>query len=278
MFLRWVEMARKIEKLAERVPRLKEMETRNYPVVKSNYLIQKTRYDLSLSEQKLILHLIQLIEPKDDDFKRYYFSIKEYCKICEMDYKNGKNYQNIKKSLKSLSDKSFWVDTGDKEILMRWLNDVVIDKGTGVIEVELSKNLKPYLLQLKTFFTKYNYLYVMAMKSQYSIRLYELLKSYENVKGIIYEVTELRKLLNLTDDVLPRWVDFKRFVIEQAIKEINALTDIQIKYDTIKKGRSVFEVVFHVKTKTETDKIMSQRLIERTLDKQKKAEYDEMPY
>lgn len=278
MFLRWGEMARKIEKLAERVPRLKEMETRNYPVVKSNYLIQKTRYDLSLSEQKLILHLIQLIEPKDDDFKRYYFSIKEYCKICEMDYKNGKNYQNIKKSLKSLSDKSFWVDTGDKEILMRWLNDVVIDKGTGVIEVELSKNLKPYLLQLKTFFTKYNYLYVMAMKSQYSIRLYELLKSYENVKGIIYEVTELRKLLNLTDDVLPRWVDFKRFVIEQAIKEVNALTDIQIEYDTIKKGRSVFEVVFHVKTKTETDKIMSQRLIERTLDKQKKAEYDDMPY
>lgn len=272
-------MARKIEKLAERVPRLKEMETRNYPVVKSNYLIQKTRYDLSLAEQKLILHLIQLIEPKDDDFKTYYFSIRDYCKICGIDYDNGKNYKNIKHALKTLSDKSFWMERENgREVLMRWIDKVEIDHRKGVIDIKLDKDLKPYLLQLKTFFTKYNYLYVMTMKSQYSIRLYELLKSYENIQGIIYEVTELRKLLNLTDDVLPRWVDFKRFVIEQAVKEINQFTDIKIKYDPIKRGRSVFEVAFHIKTKSDTDQVMAQRLIERTLDKQKKADYDDMPY
>lgn len=272
-------MARKIEKLAERVPRLKEMETRNYPVVKSNYLIQKTRYDLGLAEQKLILHLIQLIEPSDDDFKTYYFSIRDYCKVCGIDFDNGKNYMNIKHALKALRDKSFWMEQEDgSETLMSWINKVRVNQRSGVIEIRLDEDLKPYLLQLKTFFTKYNYLYVMTMKSQYSIRLYELLKSYENIGGIIYEVTELRKLLNLADDVLPRWFDFKRFVIEQAIKEINQLTDIAVKCDTIKKGRSVFEVVFHVKTKSEVDKVKSQRLIERTLDKQKKTDYDDTPY
>lgn len=269
-------MARKIQRLAERVPRLKEMESRNFPVVKSNYLIQKTRYDLSLSEQKLILHLIQLIGPKDDDFKTYHFSIRDYCKICGMDYDNGKNYINIKRSLKALSDKSFWIEQEDgSEVLMRWIDKIKIDRQQGIIDIRLDNDLKPYLLQLKTFFTKYNYLYVMTMKSQYSIRLYELLKSYENVYGIIYEVTELRKLLNLDDKSLPRWVDFKRFVIEQAIKEINKFTDITIQYDTIKKGRSVFEVVFKVKSKSETEKVLSQRLIERTLDKSKD---DDIPY
>jgi plasmid replication initiation protein len=272
-------MARKIEQLSDRIPKLKEIETRNYPVVKSNYLIQKTRYDLNLSEQKLILHLIQLIEPKDDDFKTYHFSIKDYCKVCEIDYKNGKNYLNIKHTLKTLSDKSFWIEQEDgSELLMRWIDKVKIDRRKGVIDIKLDQDLKPYLLQLKQFFTKYNYLYVMTMRSQYSIRLYEILKSYENVKGIIYEVEELRKLLNLANDVMPRWVDFKRFVIEQAIKEINRFTDITIKYDAIKKGRSVFEIVFHIKTKSETDKIMSQRLIERTLDKKKKDEYDDVPF
>lgn len=272
-------MARKIEKLAERVPRLKEMETRNYPVVKSNYLIQKTRYDLSLAEQKLILHLIQFIEPKDEDFKMYHFSIKDYCKVCGIPYRSGKIYSDVKQALKNLSDKSFWMERENgSEVLMRWIEKVIIDHRSGVIEIRLDKDLKPYLLQLKQFFTKYNYLYVMTMKSQYSIRLYELLKSYENVKGIIYEVTELRKLLNLADNVLAEWYDFKRFVIEQAIKEINKLTDIKIKYDTIKKGRRVFEVVFHVETKSEADQVMTQRLIERTLDKKKKTEYDDMPY
>jgi len=273
------EMARRIENLSDRVPRLKEMATRNYPVVKSNYLIQKTRYDLNLSEQKLILHLIQMIEPKDDDFKTYPFSIKDYCKVCEIDYKNGKNYMNIRSTLKTLSDKSFWIEQEDgTELLMRWIDKVRIDRRKGVIDIRLDKDLKPYLLQLKQFFTKYNYLYVMTMRSQYSIRLYEILKSYENVKGIIYEVEELRKMLNLDNDVMPRWVDFKRFVIEQAIKEINKFTDLFIKYDTIKKGRSVFEVVFHITSKTETEKVMSQRLIERTLDKKKKNAIDEIPY
>lgn len=271
-------MVRKIEKLADRIPDLKAMETRNYPVVKSNVLIQKTRYDLSLAEQKLILHLIQMIEPKDDEFKTYEFSIQDYCKVCEIDYNNGKNYMNIKRSLKALSDKSFWVEQDERDILMRWIDKVQIDRRNGVIEVKLDKDLKPYLLQLKSFFTKYNYLYVMTMKSQYSIRLYELLKSYENVQDIAYEVKELRKLLNLTDDVLPRWVDFKRFVIEQAIKEINQFTDITVKYVPVKKGRKVFEVEFYIRSKSETAKIMSQRLIERTLDKKKKAEDDLIPY
>jgi plasmid replication initiation protein len=272
-------MARQIIKLAERVPRLKEMATRNYPVVKSNYLIQKTRYELSLAEQKLILHLIQLIEPKDDDFKTYLFSIQDYCKVCGIDYDNGKNYMNIKQSLKNLRDKSFWMEQEDgSETLMAWIEKIKINQRSGVIEVRLDKDLKPYLLQLKTFFTKYNYLYVMTMKSQYSIRLYELLKSYGNIHAIAFEVTELRKLLNLEDDVLPRWVDFKRFVIEQAIKEINQLTDIKIQYVPNKKGRSVFEVEFYGKPKSEAEQVMAQRLIERTLDKEKKTDYDDMPY
>jgi plasmid replication initiation protein len=272
-------MPRKMEQLADRVPELKEMETRNYPVVKANALIQKSRYDLTLAEQKLILHFIQMIEPNDDEFKTYHFSIQEYCKICEVDYKNGKNYINIKRSLKTLHDKSFWMEQEDgSEILMRWVDRLKIDRKKGVIEVKMDQELKPYLLQLKSFFTKYNYLYVMTMRSQYSIRLYELLKSYENMGGIIYGVTELRRLLNIADDVMADWYDFKRFVIERALKEINKFTDINVKYEPLKKGRSVFEVKFSIVGKSEPAKIMSQRLIEQTLDKKKQDEYDELPF
>ncbi|MEU2080265.1 replication initiation protein [Streptomyces sp. NPDC013489] len=106
-------MARRLEKLSDRVPKLKEMETRNFPVVKSNHLIQKTRFDLTLVEQKLILHVIQMIEPKDDDFKTYRFSIKDYCKICQISDRSGKNYSIIKSSLKKISDKSFWMEQED---------------------------------------------------------------------------------------------------------------------------------------------------------------------
>jgi plasmid replication initiation protein len=274
-------MARRIEKLSDRVPKLKAMETRNFPVVKSNYLIQKTRYDLSLQEQKLVLHLIQMIEPNDEEFKKYRFSVQEYCDVCGIDRNNGGNYIKIKKSLKSLRDKSFWMELEDEsEVLMSWVSKVRVYPSKGVIDVELDSDLKPYLLQLKAFFTKYNYLYVMTMRSQYSIRLYELLKSYENIgaSGIAFEVDELRKTLAIPDDTLARWVDFKRFVIEQAVKEINHLTDITVRYNPIKKGRSVFEVQFNIFPKSEKAKILAQNMIERRLNPEKAKEYDETPY
>lgn len=250
------------------------MQARNYPVIKANALIQQTRYNLSLQEQKLILHVIQLIKPEDENFKTYSFSVQDYCKICEIDYKNGKNYQNIKKSLKSLSDKSFWVDTGEKEILMRWLNEIEIDKGTGIIDVELSTKLKPYLLQLKKFYTKYNYLYVSAMRSEYSIRFYELLKSYENQRQVVFKVEEIRRKLLVPDGKLPRWVDIRRYVIDQAQKEINNLTDIMFKYETLKKGRKVEKVVFSIFTKDGKSQVIAQQRIERRLKKVK----DDYPF
>lgn len=270
---------RSINRLSDRVPELKAMETRNFPVVKSNYLIQKTRYDLSLQEQKLVLHLIQMIEPNDEEFKKYRFSVQEYCDVCGIDRNNGGNYIKIKKSLKSLRDKSFWMELEDEsEVLMSWVSKVRVYPSKGVIDVELDDDLKPYLLQLKSFFTKYNYLYVMTMKSQYSIRMYELLKSFENMAKISYGVNELRKLLGLPDDTMPRWVDFKRFVIEQAIKEINELTDISVTYKPIKKGRSVEEIHFNISPKSEIEKIKAQNMIERRLDPVKAKEDDEMPY
>lgn len=51
-------------------------------------------------------------------------------------------------------------------------------EGSGIVQVEFHKSLKPYLLQLQEYgnFTKYQINNVVNFKSQYSIRLYELLK------------------------------------------------------------------------------------------------------
>ncbi|TGA96341.1 RepB family plasmid replication initiator protein [Sporolactobacillus shoreae] len=264
-------MTRNVNLLIDRMPeKLRKMNARDYQVVKANALIQKTRYDLTLQEQKIILHVIQLIKPEDKEFHRYLLSIKEYCQICEMNYKSGKNYENIKKSLKSLRDKSFWLETENgTETLMSWLSKVRIFENKGTIEVELDNDLKPYLLELKKFFTKYKYLYVMAMRSNYSIRLYELLKSYENQRGIRLTIEQLRKMLGIGEKKLTKWYDIRRYVIDQAQKEINELTDIQVKYTTVKQGRSVYAVDFHIFTKDGKLQNVAQMRVENRLKKVK---------
>ena len=47
--------------------------------------------------------------------------------------------------------------------------------------------------------------------------------------------------------------DFRRFVLEIALREINKYTDLNVSYQTVKKGRKVIRVVFDIAEKQEPE-------------------------
>ena len=109
-------------------PERKMMELRNYKVVKSNDLIQKSRFNLSLQEQKIILYLISKVKPEDTELKEYIFEIRDFCKICGLETDSGKNYKDIKQTLKSLRDKSIWITLEDgSETTLSWIDKITIN-------------------------------------------------------------------------------------------------------------------------------------------------------
>jgi len=222
---------------------------RSYKVVKHNNIIQKARFQLSLQEQKIILYIISKIKPDDAEFILQDFSIIEFCKNCGIDYDNGKNYKNVKDTIKSLSDKSLWVTfENGTESLMRWINKAWINKKSGNIKIRLDDDMKPYLLQLQRDFTEYELLYTLAMRSQYSIRLYELLKSlvYQR-KPQDFDIEDLKRVLFAENYKL--YGDFKRNVLEISMREINEFSDINITYEIEKQGRKFSKITFFIKEK-----------------------------
>ncbi len=52
----------------------------NNLVTKSNALITAS-YDLSLEEQRIVITLASLVQPEDEEFKSYRFSIKEFIEL-----------------------------------------------------------------------------------------------------------------------------------------------------------------------------------------------------
>lgn len=217
---------------------------RQYNVVKSNDMIRNTRYDLSSAEQKIILRLIQMIQPNDTDFKMYKFDIKEFCQICNIDFQSGANHTYIKNALKGLHDKSFWLREDKREILCSWISTAIISDGSGIIEIELHKHLKPYLLELKKNFTEYSYSYILTMKSKYSIRMYELLKSYNFMTTVTIGIEDLKKTLCI--ESYNRFYDFKKNVIDIAIAEINNVADIKVAYNINKTRRLPVSITFEI--------------------------------
>lgn len=227
-------------------------DVRNYKVVKSNDLIQKTRFALSLQEQKIILYLISKIKPGADNFSTTDFSIMEFCQVCGIYEESGKNYKDIKDAIKALVDQSIWItlDNG-KETILRWIDKPIIDRQAGTMQIKFDDLLKPYLLQLHENFTQFELLYTLAMKSQYSIRLYEILRSYEFKHEIVFAIDELKELLYAT--CYTRYPDFRRNVMDIAMKEIEALSDINVTYEIIKEGRKYAKILFSISLKHNLD-------------------------
>ncbi len=107
--------------------------------------------------------------------------------------------------------------------------------------------MKPYLIHLQRHFTSYELLYTLAMRSQYSIRLYEILKSYAYKKNKIFDIEDLKHILSAENYI--RFPDFKRYVLDIAIREMNELSDLTIAYELIKESRRYAKINFSIQIK-----------------------------
>ena len=226
-------------------------DAREYEVVRHNDMIQKSRHRLTLQEQKILQYVISLIKPTDTALHTYTIKISDFCQICGIDSGNGKNYRNIKDSFNNLTA-TFWVKVDERtETTMRWVDKVTIHKYSGMLEIKLHEDTMPFLLQLKKNYTQYHLKYVLAMQSKYSVRLYEILRSYMFTKEPVkFELENLKRMIDAENYNL--YGHFSDRILEPAKAEINALTDIKLEYEPIKTGRKVTAIRFHVTQKTDT--------------------------
>lgn len=222
-------------------------EERNQLVVKHNALIQKTRYSLNTQQQKIILYLISKIKPDDDDLQEYDYDLKDFCRVCGIET-HGQNYQNIKESILQLHNKAFWIETEEKDMLVSWIIKATIYKNDTRLRIRLDDDLKPFLLHLREQFTAYELQNILVMRSKYSIRLYEYLKSYCSLGVITISVNELKEILDCVNEY-NRWCDFKRRVLDTALQEINGYTDLQITTEFARQNKSIAKVIFTIAKK-----------------------------
>lgn len=226
---------------------------RDYNVVKANEIIQKARFDLGKIEQKTFCYIVSKIKPTDTIDTEYIFNINDYCDVCGINRNDGRTITYVKEALKKLRDTSFWLTEKDgSEVLVGWLQKAKVLPKSGKIKVKLDEDMAKYLLGLTSSYTQYSLLFVLPMRSSYSIRLYELLKSYSGLKRKTFKIDELKMQLMAPYERFP---DFRRKVLDVATREINEFTDIEITWEPAFKGRKVVEVDFTIKPRGTMDRI-----------------------
>lgn len=236
-------------------------------VVKSNRIIE-AKYKLGARAQKFILLMVSMIEVKDKEFKYQTIKIKDIESILNVDGKKwGGIYQEIKDIILSLNNRPLKIQNDDGSILIvNWIASAEIRKGKGVIEFEFSEKLKPYLLQLKSHFTKFKFHNILKLRSSFAIRLYELMKAHQFLGKVTYTLVELKAILGI-EGKYGAYYDFKRRILIPAQNELKEFSDVYFEYEEHKQGRSVHTLVFKIlENKKITESITSKEKVEDVSD------------
>jgi plasmid replication initiation protein len=218
---------------------------RSFKVTKANALIQQTRFHMPYHEYRLLNFLMSKIQPNDTDFHVINVSVQDFCRVVGIDETNGGNYVYLKKITKSFMSRIFEIyPDSQTTIQLMWVSSCVYQHKKGTIEFTFNERLKPYLLALQERFTTYSLYYTLAMKSQYSVRIYELLKSWQGKGCCEYDIDELKRKLMCEN--YTRYPDFERKVLAVAKKEICKCSDLLIDYEPVKDGRRYAKIAFTI--------------------------------
>ena len=100
------------------------------------------------------------------------------------------------------------------------------DIETGILSINMPKQTQQFLMNYETGFTPVEFKNMVKLKSKHAKILYLFFRSYrDGVNHTDYTLEHLRQLLGL-EKKYPKWYDFKRYVLEPAMQEINTKTDI----------------------------------------------------
>lgn len=233
-------------------------------VVQSNRLIE-AKYKLSIEEQKIIKILISQIQRDDEDFRDYEFRIKDLAEILGITHDNP--YVVLRTITRRLLTRVLEFSNPETNTLLQtsWLAGAFYKRGEGTVSLSFHPYLKPLLLQLQSYFTKYELGQIMQFKGQYTIRFFELRKSFlgRNKKTIDFILKDLWEMLGLKKGEYKIFRDFKNRVLEPARLELLEKTGKSFLWEPIKQGRGGKVVgvrfLFDDEDKTPTDKIIEEQ-------------------
>jgi plasmid replication initiation protein len=244
-------------------------------IKKANDLIE-ARHSLTTWEMRIFLKILFLVnEEKYKGATNFIIPIREL--IHDFKLENNKNsYKLFREAREALATRSIQIfqdnkDTGSWERVNKTLfvetahsvkiskDGIVTDDEDGYIRLQLSEQIKPYLLNIDgsldrnyTLFDK-NYAIELSLKM---LRFYLLLKRFADTGVRDMSVDELRDVFDLQDKY-KSFGNIKQRIIDKAQQELAAKTDIRFEYEEIKQSgsKAVTRIRFRIFSNTPTNAV-----------------------
>lgn len=221
-------------------------------VTKANELIE-AGYKLTLNEQRVVLAAIAQVDSRKPMPKgKITIHAAHFAETFGVEPKHA--YEALEDAANRLFERD--IQTYDQKNRIRerfrWVYYVKYHEGKGCVTLGFSPEITPYLTLLHKRFTSYELRQISRLGSPYAIRLYELLKQFAKTGERVIALDQFKERLELTDKY-SRFSNLKARVIQPAIDEINSSTNLEVRWNTIRKGRTAVTLrfVFHEARQTQ---------------------------
>lgn len=228
------------------------MEEKKRPTYQLNPLIEAQK-DFDIMETRLFYLGLQDINPHitqndrfyDEEFPDTVIPPSELIKI----FGHGQYIKEVDKAANRLIGRYIQIRFNDGFEYYTIFQHIKYREGKGLF-IKFSEDMRPFILDIyksykKYGFTKVDMQQIFVLGSAYAMRLLELILKYRSTakNGIIereISVEDLRYKLSVPESAYKgRMGNFRQFVLDKPIEDINKNTQYVITYETVKKGRSV---------------------------------------
>ena len=225
-------------------------------IVKDNSLMQAS-YTLDMVEQRLILLAIaEARETGHGITENSLLEVHANSYINTFHVEKHTAYTVLKDASKSLFDRYVTYhdvnpNTGkDRSFHCRWVDKIGYEPNSGIVFLRFTQDIVPLITRLEENFTKYELQQVARLTSAYAIRLYELLIQWRSAgKTPIFDLQIFRQQLGVEVNQYKTMSNFKTYVLDFALKQVNEWTDITAQYEQHKTGRIISGFSFKFRQK-----------------------------
>lgn len=225
-------------------------------VVKHNDLIDAAQR-LSIYESRILLTCISRINSKGSllHTDKFILTVEDVAELVGIDSNSA--YSELKKAVDRLAERwVYFIKPSDRvqEAKSRWVSYVAYIPNEGIIELYFAPHIIPLLSDISKDFTQYKIENVLNFQSMYSLRLYELMCRWGGKEKIV-EIEWLKIHLEVGEKH-DRIDNFKKWVIENPLQEINKFSNLKVTPEYIKRGRRIVSVKFLYSISQKTGKII----------------------
>jgi plasmid replication initiation protein len=214
-----------------------EITTTNAPIVPRTEIwqgneITKARYQFTALEINVMCMVFWKVRQTEGDFLQYYFTFDEYEKKTGL---SASNLFQLKKAIKELQGKIFQYQPDKNNwISAPLISGVKIDSLKGIVYFNIDPFIKPLITEVIKNTTRYFLETVFNITSKNGKRLYHFMSMYKSAGKLSMSFSDIKYKL-FQDETYEGFSSFIKYVLEPSIKQINDVSELEIKFTTIKK-------------------------------------------